>query len=412
MKIVNYTFILILSTFNFVLSLSKNEMIFSNTHLSNRNFFYSHLRDYNSLNIFNSKIQETGYSENEFGNQYLNTNYSENIFYSYSWKKTKSLSNLENNSLLENNFNFLLYGNRLNESNLTYFSDSSTGNQKQYIFKYNHLEPIEPIFFKPEKNKIHFGKLALVTSGTAVSIGILHYHQSRAWWQATRTKFHFQNDWEYALWIDKLGHWWGATAIQHIFSSSLSWSNFSDQSSMILGSILAFTYQLYVETYDGYASDWGFSPGDALFDFGGAFYPLLQYYIPPLKNINLKLSYFPSKRLLNKVPSDSLYRNKFVIDDYEGQSFYLSFKINNMLPESLEKFWPDFLCLSFGYQMRNWNGFGSADKNYYIALDYDLEQIPLYGKFWQFLKNTFNLFHLPSPGLRFSNRKITFTIAY
>lgn len=412
MKLINWSFILILSTFNFILGLSTNETIFASSYHFGTNLFYGHLRDYNSLNIFHHKSQETGNSENELESQYFNTNHSENIFYSYSWKRTKSLSNLENNSLIESNFNFLVFGNRLIENTLTYFSDSSINNQKQYIFKYNYLEPVQPINFSPEQNKIHYGKLAVVTSGTALSVGILHYHQSRAWWQATKTKFHFQNDWEYALWIDKLGHWWGATAIQHIFSSSLSWSNFSSQSSMILSSILAFTYQLYVETYDGYASNWGFSPGDALFDFCGAFYPLLQYYIPPLKNINLKLSYYPSKRLIHKDPSDSLYRNKFIIDDYEGQSFYLSFKINNMLPESLEKFWPDFLCLSLGYQMRNWDGFGSADKNFYIALDYDLEQIPLYGKFWQFLKNTFNLFHLPSPGIKFSNRKITFTIAY
>ncbi len=291
--------------------------------------------------------------------------------------------------------------------------DSTHIVQRKYIFKYNRLEPVPKIVFQPEERKINLFKVGLITATTAGTVAVLHYHQSRAWWQQTRTNhFHFQNDWEYALWIDKLGHWWGAAGIQHLFSSSLSWANFSDEASVILGSVLAFTYQIYVETYDGYASNWGFSPGDALFDFGGAVYPLLQYYYPPLKNINLKLSYFPSKRLLKKDPNDELYRNKFVIDDYEGQSFYLSFKVNNMLPRSLEKIWPDFLCVAVGYQMRNWGGYADADKNYFFALDYDLEQIPLYGDFWQFLKKTFNHFHLPAPALRISNKKITFTIAY
>jgi len=290
--------------------------------------------------------------------------------------------------------------------------DTIKSGNTYYIFKYNQLSPINTIEIKNERRKIYYDRLFLITTLTAASIATVHHYQSKAWWQETRTKFHFQNDWEYALWIDKLGHWWGATAIQHLFSSSLQWSNFSDKTSMWIGSILALTYQLYVETYDGYASNWGFSPGDALFDFGGAFYPLLQYYFPPLKNINLKLSYYPSKRLLKKHPDDELYKNKFVIDDYEGQSFYLSFKINNMLPDKLEKFWPDFLCLAFGYQMRNWNGYASADKNYFIALDYDFEQIPLYGQFWQFLKNTFNLIHFPAPGIKFSNKKIYLTITY
>ncbi|MEJ5305951.1 MAG: DUF2279 domain-containing protein [Ignavibacteria bacterium] len=290
-------------------------------------------------------------------------------------------------------------------------NDTIKSNDVYYIFKYKELQPIQPVNYNL-KTKIYFDRLLLVTALTSASIAVVHHHQSKAWWQGTRTKFHFQNDWEYALWIDKLGHWWGATAIQHLFSSSLSWSNFSDETSMWLGSILALTYQLYVETYDGYAKDWGFSPGDAMFDFGGAFYPLLQYYIPPLKNVNLKLSYYPSKRLLKKDPNDELYRNKFVIDDYEGQSFYLSFKINNMLPENLEKYWPDFLCLAIGYQMRNWNGYAVADQNYFLTLDYDFEQIPLYGQFWQFLKNTFNLIHFPAPGINFSKKKIYLTITY
>ena len=323
--------------------------------------------------------------------------------------------NIELKPVENPNTDFINKNNSFEDRNLfpQYLPDSSeTQINSKYVFIYKQLEPIETFDFKPFSKKINYFKLGVVTTGCATSIAILHQYQSKAWWQATRTKFHFQNDWEYALWIDKLGHWWGATAIQHIFSSSLSWSNFSDQTSVVLGSILAFAYQLYVETYDGYASNWGFSPGDAVFDFGGAFYPLVQYYFPGLKNINLKLSYYPSKRLLKKNPDDELYKNKFVIDDYEGQSFYLSFKFNNFLPKELEKFWPDFLCLAVGYQMRNWDGYGKADKNYYLALDYDLEQIPLYGQFWQFLKNTFNLFHLPAPALKFSNKKISFTIAY
>ncbi len=289
---------------------------------------------------------------------------------------------------------------------------SDTLDQNLYEFKIQELQKIQYQIPSIEQKKISLPKLFFVTALTGVSIAVVHKHQSQAWWQEKRTRFHFQNDWEYALWIDKLGHWWGATALQHLFSSSLRWSNFSYETSNILGSLFALSYQLYVETYDGFAPNWGFSPGDALFDFGGAVYPLVQYYSPFFKNINLKLSYYPSKRLLKKDPLDTLYKNKFVIDDYEGQSFYLSFKVNNFLPESIEKYWPDFLCLAIGYQMRNWNGYGVADENYYFVLDFDFEQIPLYGQFWQFLKNTFNLIHFPSPAIKFSKNKISFAIAY
>lgn len=404
MKNLFWAFICFLSTLKVVLGSIESELISITTKNSDEIIFSDVMINNQNFSNVQSSFSHQIFSENLFFN--FRNKFGNRIFGEPPFQKAFELDWLlcETNSITT-----ISTDNTMGDFNI---SDTTANSLNKYIFKYKTLEPVQPIFFNPPTNKIHFGKLALITIGTSASVAILHYHQSKAWWQANRTKFHFQNDWEYALWIDKLGHWWGATAIQHIFTSSLSWSNFSDQSSVILGSLLALTYQLYVETYDGYASNWGFSPGDALFDFGGAFYPLLQYYIPPLKNLNLKLSYFPSKRLLRKDPLDSLYKNKFVIDDYEGQSFYLSFKMNDILPESLEKFWPDFLCLALGYQIRNWNGYASADKNFYFALDYDFEQIPLYGKFWQFLKNTFNLFHLPAPAIKYSNKKFIFTIAY
>ena len=365
-------------------------------HFSNR---ISYLEDLIS-DVRLSASRSLTESDSEFSN--VKSSHSHNI------SSTKGDSSHFNELTAKNKFSP-----EFNKLSLTIgIRDTIKSNNTYYIFKRRQLTTINPIEFKPEKRKIYYDRLFLVTAITSASVATVHHYQSKAWWQATRTKFHFQNDWEYALWIDKLGHWWGATAIHHLFSSALRWSNFSDVSSMWLSSFMALTYQLYIETYDGYARDWGFSPGDALFDFGGAFYPLLQYYYPPLKNVNLKLSYYPSKRLLKKDPNDELYKNKFVIDDYEGQSFYLSFKINNILPDNLEKLWPDFLCLAIGYEMRNWNGYAVADKNYFLTLDYDFEQVPLYGQFWQFLKNTFNLIHFPAPGIRFSNGKISLTIAY
>jgi len=41
-------------------------------------------------------------------------------------------------------------------------------------------------------------------------------------------------------------------------------------------------------------------------------------------------------------------------------------------------------------------------KELIIALDNDYEALPLYGKFWQFIKNTLNYFHFPLPGISLS----------
>lgn len=438
MRLSFYLILCLSLLFSVVSGFSRNEVGYYQSNLSKNFFNINKYVNTNELDTFETKkyksffdktfnisevneaiFLETGFNIKSSSNFFLDP-YKEHSFMTINPIQSELFPSY-NINILQTNLSYIVVDDNIDERPISSLNseaehkihDSTYLVQRKYIFRYNQLEPVPLFVFQPEKRKINLLKVGFITAATAGTVAVLHYHQSRAWWQQTRTNhFHFQNDWEYALWIDKLGHWWGATGIQHLFSSSLSWANFSDEASVIIGSVLALTYQLYVETYDAYASNWGFSPGDALFDFGGAVYPLIQYYYPPLKNVNLKLSYFPSKRLLKKDPNDELYRHKFIIDDYEGQSFYLSFKVNNMLPKSLEKIWPDFLCIAIGYQMRNWGGYADADKNYFFALDYDLEQIPLYGNFWQFLKKTFNHFHLPAPALRISNKKITLTIAY
>ncbi|MBU2585523.1 MAG: YfiM family protein, partial [Bacteroidetes bacterium] len=230
------------------------------------------------------------------------------------------------------------------------------------------------------------------------------------WWRDQRRNFHFQNDWEYALWIDKLGHFWAGSGVQHLFSSALEWSNVERKKSILYGAILSSVYMLYIEFEDGFATDWGFSPGDATADVLGSFYPVLQEYVPFMQNINLKYSYYPSKYFQKGAKAGN--NLKTVIDDYEGQSFYLSFRVNEFLPQNLERYWPDFLCLALGYNIRNWDGYGKADKNFYLTLDYDLEKIPLEGGFWDFLKKTLNHIHFPAPGIKYTNNKFYLTLTF
>lgn len=261
-----------------------------------------------------------------------------------------------------------------------------------------------------KSKKIDYTKLAIIGSAAfATGVG-LHIYQANAWWKDQRRSFHFKNDWDYALWIDKLGHFWDGALVQHLFSSAFEWSNIERRKSMWYGAILSSVYMLYIEFEDGFATDWGFSPGDAGANLMGAFYPVLQEYVPFMQNVNLKVSYFPSKYYKNAKQTTG--HSKTVFDDYEGQSFYLSFRVNEFLPQNLETYWPDFLCLALGYSIRNWDGFGHADKNFYLTFDYDLEKIPLEGGFWNFLKKTLNQIHFPAPGIKYSNKKFYLTLTY
>jgi hypothetical protein len=61
---------------------------------------------------------------------------------------------------------------------------------------------------------------------------------------------------------------------------------------------------------------------------------------------------------------------------------------------------------------KNIDGFGGGYREYYLSLDLDAETIPLYGGFWQFLKNTLNYIHFPMPGIRITPDAAFFVFCY
>ncbi|MGE5796541.1 MAG: DUF2279 domain-containing protein [Ignavibacteria bacterium] len=254
--------------------------------------------------------------------------------------------------------------------------------------------PVSNINFDPLETRINYKILAAV-GGVTLTAGIaLHIYQQNAWWKDQRRKFHITNDSYYALGIDKVGHFYAASLLAHLFSSGLEAANFQSEQAAIYGSIASLAFETYVEIEDGFGPDWGFSPGDFAADFLGAGFSLAQYYYPFLKNFQVKFSYYPSQEF-----RDGLHKGNS-IDDYEGQKYWLSLRVKNLLPDAASKFWPAFLNIAGGMGVRDLDGSGGGQREFYISLDLDTEQIPLYGGVWQFIKNSLNYIHFPMPGLR------------
>lgn len=281
------------------------------------------------------------------------------------------------------------------------------------VYKHNEYREVYPVEQGPpinvneqNINYYYLSGISVVTLGFGLGV---HFYQANAWWKDERTSFKIVNDWEYALWIDKIGHFYATSLMQHGFSAALEGADFNLENAAWIGSSMALGFQLFVEIEDGFGPQWGFSPGDAVFDVLGAAWPLFQYYYPYLNNFKVKFSYYPVD--LNKVSPTSGQRH-ILIDDYSGQKFWLSFRIKNLLPEGLSKNWPGWLNLALGYGVKNLNGSGGGQKDIYIAFDLDVEEIPLYGKTWGFIKNTLNYAHFPMPGLRITNNVAFFGLCY
>ncbi|MBN1637681.1 MAG: DUF2279 domain-containing protein [Ignavibacteriales bacterium] len=246
-------------------------------------------------------------------------------------------------------------------------------------------------------NDINYWTLAGLGGVTAGVWYGVHQYYANAWWEEQDNKFRVINDWEYALSIDKLGHFYGATLIGHLFSAGFEAANFPMEASTIYGALASLAFQLYVEIQDGFGPQWGFSPGDAAADILGSAYLVGQYYIPYLKHFQPRFSYLPSEEFKSGEKPDMN-----IVNDYQGQKLWLGLRMKELLPEALAEYWPSFLMLSLGYGVKDLDGIGGGISEWYIALDFDAETLPLQGKFWQFIKNTLNYFHFPMPGIRIS----------
>jgi hypothetical protein len=263
-----------------------------------------------------------------------------------------------------------------------------------------------PAQIDPLNREINYTALAGV-GGITLGIGIgVHIYQANAWWQNQSSRFRIVNDWEYALWLDKMGHFFGSALIAHGLSAGFEAANVDLERSAIYGAIGAFAFETFVEIEDGFGPQWGFSPGDFAANFLGALYTVGQYYIPTLKHIQPRVSYYPSEKYRNGEHKGN------IIDDYAGQKYWMAFRMKELLPESISDYWPSFLMLSVGMGLRDWDGYGGGKQDIFIALDLDAETLPLHGPVWQFVKNTLNFIHFPMPGIRISPDAAAFVFVY
>jgi len=265
-----------------------------------------------------------------------------------------------------------------------------------------------PEKYNPLEKEINYKNLAITSGLVGGTIIGIHIYQANAWWQDQSNVFKIKNDWNYALWIDKTGHFFGTNLTAHFLTAFLESSDLDQEDAYLYGAISAFCFEMYIEIEDGFGPYWGFSPGDALSDFLGASFYLSQYYFPYMRNFQPKVSYYPSEKF-----RQGLHKGNNIIDDYEGQKYWMGMRMKNILPKNLSEYWPSILMLSVGMGVSNLNGSGGGIRNIYIGLDIDTEQLPfLHGQFGNFIKNTLNYIHFPMPGIRISPTAAFFGLVY
>lgn len=256
--------------------------------------------------------------------------------------------------------------------------------------------------YDPCCSDVQWGRAAAVGGVLTALVTGIHIYQQNAWWKDQRTSFHFVNDPEYALNVDKAGHVLGGAFGSFLGQKSLEWSGFSRDASVWGGFAMGALFELYVEFEDGFARDWGFSPGDAIADVAGALWPVAQAYVPYAEHVQPKFSYWPSKAL-----RDGTHKGN-AIDDYEGQTYWLGLHVEGLLPSSLKPYWPDWLGIAVGVSIRDMEQWDNRTRNIILALDYDMTKLPGDGWFLHALKQALNYIHFPAPAIRISPNYVAY----
>jgi hypothetical protein len=252
-----------------------------------------------------------------------------------------------------------------------------------------------------DTSAIKYDRLAIVGGLLAGAMVSIHIYQQNGWWADNRRSFHFQEDLTYGRSVDKIGHFYGASLMTFAVKNAVEWANVNERDALWMGAGASLLFQTYVEIEDGF-STWGFDRVDFAADVAGAAWPLAQYHFPLLQNIDLKMSYLPSDLIHNSGGAGFKGQKHLMMDDYEGQTFWLSLKINNALPAETEKYWPDFLNLAVGYGARDIAATSTEPYSVvFVALDYDMTKIiPQSSPFLRTLSQTLNFIHFPAPAVR------------
>ena len=237
---------------------------------------------------------------------------------------------------------------------------------------------------------------SLITTGIIAHTAFTFALEYKWWWQGNYHPFGFVNEhfWhDYSLGVDKMGHFYTHHVYFHALYQLLDWGGY-DESTVWWGSVtIPALYGLSLEIGDGYSS-YLFSPEDLIADFLGIGYGVLQVKYPYLNNFKVKWSYYPSSHL-------NTFNHPFS-EDYDGHIYWVSANVHDLLPASLQGYWPRFLNIAVGYGGKNISNddSGPLRRKLAIALDYNLMTIPLNGETWDRVKYIIDLFHLPAPGVK------------
>jgi hypothetical protein len=277
---------------------------------------------------------------------------------------------------------------------------------------------IDTAGFKSNDQVAVFNKkrFALVVSAEAALYAGSLVGLNELWYKDyPRSSFHFFDDNDEWLQMDKTGHFTTSYYVGRIGVGFMKWTGVSRKKAIWYGGMLGFLYQSTIEVMDAYSSEWGFSTGDLAANTAGSLLCIGQELAWNEQRIVLKYSFMqsPYAKYRPGLLGNDLQEN--VLKDYNGQTYWLSINPSSFMKK--ETRFPKWLNIALGYGAEGMTGGKSNPiyideaghqvnfdrfRQYYLSFDVDLTRIKTKSKFLRTFFYTVGFLKIPAPALEFS----------
>lgn len=250
---------------------------------------------------------------------------------------------------------------------------------------------------------------------------------NQAWYaNYPRSGFHFFNDNQEWLQIDKVSHGWGCYQVSRLAYGAYRWGGISEKKAILLGGLSGPGFHTIIEVLDGFSKEWGFSTGDMAANlFGGGLFVGQQLGWHE-QRIDYKYSYHKKdygENILNQRANDLFGKKEpyHMIKDYNGQTFWLSANLKSFFKQSKI---PEWLNVAVGYGAEGMMGaFQNAwvdntgnvvnrsdikrYRQWYLSPDIKWSKIKTKNKFLKTVFYVLDGIKFPLPGLELSQGKMS-----
>ena len=250
---------------------------------------------------------------------------------------------------------------------------------------------------------------ARVAVGTVFVGGNLALYEyfRRAWWSGEQSSSLWVN-WERRSPFreqDKLGHALGGFHLARASDGLFRLACVSPAKATLWGAAYATAFQLQIEVWDGFQAKYGFSPPDLVANAVGAGLHVAQARRPRLRLMKPTFSYSRTAAL-KQAPADAELRPTI---DYSGQTYWLSFDVDSMLPPRARRYWPGLVRLSVGHSITDWIDPATQQelrgrRKLLLSLDLDPSKLPGDHPAWRAVKSQLSYYRFPAPALQLAPR--------